>query len=181
MLQLFNKYRTVLKFIVIFLGTYLVLTAAYNWYLESFSTATYYPDPITHLVAVQSRAVIAALGYQVTITPALGWPSMDLYVNKNFVARIIEGCNAVSIVILFVAFMLAFFGKVRNTLLFTLAGAVIIYAMNIVRIAVLSIGIYELPQYAHSLHQVIFPLIIYGTVFILWILWIRIYSKQLRE
>lgn len=181
MLQLIDKYRTVLKFILIFLGTYLILAAVYNWYLDSFSSSTYYPDPVTYLVAVQSRAIISSLGYEVTITPAVEWPSMDLYVSDHFVARIIEGCNAVSIVILFVAFMLAFFGNIRKTLLFTLAGAVIIYAMNIVRIAVLSIGIYELPQYAHFLHQVIFPLIIYGTVFILWILWIRIYSKQFRK
>ena len=181
MLQLINKYRTVLKFILIFLGTYLILAAVYNWYLESFSSATYYPDPVTYLVAVQSRAIISSLGYEVTITPAVKWPSMDLYVSDHFVARIIEGCNAVSIVILFVAFMIAFFGNIRKTLLFTLAGAVIIYTMNIVRIAVLSIGIYELPQYAHFLHQVIFPLIIYGTVFILWILWIRIYSKQVQK
>lgn len=181
MLQLIRKYRTVLKFIIIFLGTYVVLSVIYSWYLNSFSSTIYYPDFITHLVARQSRAVISSLGYEAGITPALDFPSMDLTVNGYFVARIIEGCNAVSIIILFISFMLAFFGKLKNTLLYLFAGVVIIYVMNIVRIAVLSVGIYELPQYAHFLHEVIFPLIIYGTVFVLWVLWIRIYSKQIRQ
>lgn len=181
MLQLFLKYRTVLKFLITFLGSYIIFSAVYNWYLHSFSATTYYPDFFTHLVAQQSRAVIAAFGYDVVVTPALNFPSMDLFLNENFVARIIEGCNSISIIILFVSFMLAFFGKVKSTLFYILAGTVIIYVMNVLRIVVLSIGIYKLPQYAHFLHQVVFPLIIYGTVFILWILWIRIYSKQMRE
>lgn len=181
MLHLFRKYRTVIVFVGTFLGTYTVLALLYNWYLSSFASSKYYPDYLTHLVALQSEAVISFFGYEVEATPALNFPSMDMYLNGNFVARIIEGCNAISIIILFVAFMLAFFGKPKKTLLYILAGAVIIYAINIVRIAILSIGIYELPQYAHFLHQVIFPLIIYGTVFILWMIWIGIYSKQFRK
>lgn len=181
LLQLLRKYRTVLKFIITFLGTYTIFSALYNWYLHSFSSTEYYPDFLTHLVALQSQAVISAFGYEVTVTPALNFPSMDMLLNGNFVARIIEGCNAVSIIILFMSFMLAFFGKLKSTLVYLFAGAVIIYVMNIVRIAVLAIGIYELPQYAHFLHQVVFPLIIYGTVFILWVLWIKIYSKQIKQ
>lgn len=99
-------------------------------------------------------------------------------VNGEFVARIIEGCNAASIIILFVSFMLAFSGSIKTTFLFTLVGAVIIYITNILRIALMSIGIYELPQYAHFLHAIAFPLVIYGVVFLLWVLWIIIYTKQ---
>nr|WP_311195767.1 hypothetical protein [Antarcticibacterium sp. 1MA-6-2] len=59
-----------------------------------------------------------------------------------------------------------------------LAGGVIIYVMNIVRIALLSIGIYEYPRYAEFMHSILFPLVIYGTVFVLWIFWVRIYSNN---
>ncbi|WP_424495241.1 exosortase family protein XrtF [Salinimicrobium sp. GXAS 041] len=181
MLQLLRKYRTVLKFILIFLGTYVILSSVYSWYLSSFSSEIYYPDYVTHLVARQSQALISSMGYDVVINPAMGFPSMDLRINGRFVARIIEGCNSISIIILFISFMLAFFGKVKSTLIYLFSGAVLIYAINLVRIAVLSVGIYEIPRYGHFFHEVIFPLIIYGTVFILWLLWIRIYSKQMRQ
>lgn len=103
---------------------------------------------------------------------------MKLFVNNIYLARIVEGCNAISIIILFSAFILAFFGRWKLTLLYIFVGSVIIYAMNILRIAMLSIGIYELPQYAHFFHGILFPLVIYGTVFLLWLIWVRIYSNQ---
>lgn len=178
MLQLFKKYRSVVIFILTFLGSYLVFSMIYNVYLDLSNGSRYYPDFFTHLVAVQSEAVISALGYPAHILPHQDEPSMKLYINKVFLARVVEGCNSISIVILFTSFVLAFFSRVKTTLLFILAGAVIIYAMNIVRIALLTIGIYEYPGYAEFLHSIAFPLVIYGTVFILWIIWVRIFSKS---
>ena len=180
LLQLVRKYSAVIRFIFTFLGTYLLLAFLYNLYLQYFTSDTYYPDYITHLVALQSEAVVSALGYDSKVISGFPEATMHLMVNEKFVARIIEGCNAVSIIILFVSFMLAFFGKWKTTLIFILAGAVLIYVTNILRIALMAVGIYELPRYAHFLHTVMFPLIIYGAVFILWVIWIGIYSKQVK-
>ena len=177
LLQLFIKYKSVLRFILIFLGSYFIFSILYNGYLEFFQSQKYYPDFITHLVAVQSEAVIESLGYSAKIIPHQQELSMKLFINDFFLARIVEGCNAISIIILFTSFVLSFFAKFKTTLLFILAGIVIIYVMNIARIAVLAIGIYEYPQHSEFLHSIVFPLIIYGTVFLLWIIWVRIFSK----
>ena len=178
--QLFKKYASVIRFIVTFLGVYLLLAFLYNLYLHSFEPTTYYPDFMTYIVAVLSEMTISALGYETEISSGFPEATMHLMVNGKFVARIIEGCNSVSIIILFISFMLAFFGRVKPTLFYILAGSVIIYITNILRIGVLAVGIYEFPQYAHFLHTIAFPLIIYGTVFLLWVFWIAIYSKQIR-
>lgn len=161
-----------------FLGSYLVFTLLYNLYLEFFRSPVYYPDYFTHLVAKQSEALISSFGYNAQILPHQSELSMKLIVNDAYLARIVEGCNAISIIILFASFVLSFFGKLKLTLLYLLAGAVIVYAMNIIRIAILAIGIYEYPEYTDFLHSIIFPLIIYGTVFILWLIWVRIYSRK---
>ncbi|GGW88819.1 exosortase family protein XrtF [Salegentibacter mishustinae] len=161
-----------------FLGSYLVFTLLYNLYLEFFRSPVYYPDYFTHLVAKQSEALISGFGYNAQILPHQSELSMKLIVNDAYLARIVEGCNAISIVILFASFVLSFFGKLKLTMLYLLAGAVIVYAMNIIRIAILAIGIYEYPEYTDFLHSIIFPLIIYGTVFILWLIWVRIYSRK---
>ncbi|WP_282016718.1 exosortase family protein XrtF [Salegentibacter mishustinae] len=178
MLKLFVKYKSVLRFIFVFLGSYLVFTLIYNLYLEFFRSPVYYPDYFTHLVAKQSEALISSFGYNAQILPHQSELSMKLIVNDAYLARIVEGCNAISIIILFASFVLSFFGKLKLTLLYLLAGAVIVYAMNIIRIAILAIGIYEYPEYTDFLHSIIFPLIIYGTVFILWLIWVRIYSRK---
>lgn len=161
-----------------FLGSYLVFTLLYNLYLEFFRSPVYYPDYFTHLVAKQSEALISSFGYNAQILPHQSELSMKLIVNDAYLARIVEGCNAISIIILFASFVLSFFGKLKLTLLYLLAGAAIIYAMNIIRIAILAIGIYEYPEYTDFFHSIVFPLIIYGTVFILWLIWVRIYSRK---
>jgi exosortase family protein XrtF len=180
LLQLVQKYASVIRFIFTFLGTYLLLAFLYNLYLNNFDSASYYPDYLTHLVALQSEAVVSAMGYDVEIRSGFPEATMHLIVNGNFVARIIEGCNAASIIILFISFMLAFFGSLKPTLIYTLAGSVLIYVTNIFRIGLMAVGIYEYPQYAHFLHTIAFPLVIYGSVFLLWVVWIIIYTKQIR-
>ncbi|MNY08272.1 hypothetical protein D3C86_1411170 [compost metagenome] len=83
-----------------------------------------------------------------------------------------------SVMILFVAFVIAFKGKWKHTVLFVLAGILIIHVLNILRIALLAIALYHYPQYEHVLHGVIFPLFIYGVVFGLWVLWVQKYSSH---
>ena len=173
MKDILNKYKSVIRFVVLFLGTYLVLTFLYSWYLHSSKDSIYPPDFVTHLVARQSSDVLNGLGYEAMVTPHDSQPTMKLFVNGEYLARIIEGCNAISIIILFVAFVIAFAQKLKKTLLFVLAGMVLIYGVNIIRIAILAIALFEFPQYDELLHGVVFPGIIYGMVFLLWMLWVR--------
>ena len=154
------------------------MAVLYNTYLELSSSQDYYPDFFTHLVAIQSERVVEAMGYSSEIFPNPNEPSMNLSINEILLVRIVEGCNSISIIILFISFVLAFVSKIKTTLLFILAGSVIIYVMNVVRISILAIGVYEYPQHAEFLHSIFFPLVIYGTVFILWVIWVRLFSKN---
>ncbi|MBX2827019.1 MAG: exosortase family protein XrtF [Flavobacteriaceae bacterium] len=173
MKDIFLRYKSVIRFVVLFLGTYLVLTFLYSWYLQSSKGSSYPPDFITHLVAKQSSNVLNGMGYDAMVTPHESQPTMKLFVNSVYLARIIEGCNAVSIIILFIAFVVAFAQRWKKTLLFILAGSVLIYGVNIIRIAMLAIALYKYPQYNEMLHTVVFPGIIYGMVFLLWMIWVR--------
>jgi exosortase family protein XrtF len=171
--RLLLKYRAVIRFVLLFLGTYLVLSFLYSFYLNVSAGTSYHPDFITHLVAKQSTSIISSLGYDAEIVPHETEALMELYINKRYLGRIIEGCNAVSIIILFIAFIVAFAKNFKKTILFILAGSVLIYGANIIRIAVLSIALHLYPQYEKILHGVVFPALIYGMVFLLWMLWVR--------
>jgi exosortase family protein XrtF len=80
----------------------------------------------------------------------------------------IEGCNAISIIILFSAFCCFFYGKNKGNFFFIL-GAIVIYILNVIRIALLSV-LFIATQKEGLLHGVLFPLFIYGVVFVLWLI-----------
>ncbi|OIQ21952.1 exosortase family protein XrtF [Lacinutrix sp. MedPE-SW] len=177
MKSLFVKYKSVIKFILTFLLVYIALSYAYKLYLDNSNSPVYYPDYVTHQVAKQTNALVSFFGYDSQVVKHPDEPSMKMIINGNYLARVIEGCNALSVIILFVAFIVAFKGKLKTTVLYILFGILIIYIINIIRIALLSIGIYHYPEYTTILHSVIFPTIIYGLVFLLWMLWVNKFSN----
>ena len=160
-----------------FLLVYIVLTVGYKFYLQFSDGSLYYPDYLTHLVAKQSEAVLDSLGYNAEVLPHPTEPSMKLVVNGKYLARVIEGCNAVSVIVLFLSFIVAFSGKPKATFFYILSGSVLIYAVNLIRIVLLTMGLYHYPQHEEILHSVVFPAIIYGMVFLLWIIWVNRFSK----
>lgn len=137
---------------------------------------TFEPDGFTKFVAGQVESVLKIFGQDAYVLPHQNEASMKLYYNQKFIARVVEGCNAMSVMILFMAFVIAFKGKIKHTFLFILAGIVIIHILNVIRIALLGVALYNYPEYEHILHGVIFPLFIYGVVFGLWVIWVQKFS-----
>jgi exosortase family protein XrtF len=175
--DLIVKYRLVIKFILTFLLVYGFLSLAYNFYLDASKGSLYYPDYITNLVANQSKNLLENFGYSTQVIPHPNEPSMKLILEGKYLARVIEGCNGMSIIILFVSFIVAFSGKIKTTVLYLLSGSVILYVVNLLRIVILSIGLYHYPWRKEELHTVIFPAIIYGMVFLLWMFWVNRFSN----
>ena len=163
-----------------FLVVYSILTMGYNLYLHLSDGSQFYPDYTTNLVARQTNALLNGIGYDSNVLPHPEEPSMKIIINDKFVARVIEGCNSVSIINLFIAFIVAFAGKFKTTFIYCFAGSIIIYAFNLIRIVILSIGLYHYPWRREILHTIIFPMLIYGTVFLLWMFWVNRFSKNIK-
>lgn len=134
-------------------------------------------DGFTQLVAKQTKDVMLFLNCEASIAPNSSEPAINLFYNQKHIARIIEGCNGLSVIILFVAFVVAFSGKLRTTILFIIGGSLLIHILNVFRIALLSVSLFYFPASEHILHGVLFPLFIYGVVFLLWIIWVNKFSK----
>ncbi len=173
MRKLFRKYKSVIRFVILFLGTYLVLGFLYSVYLNASENGAYFPDYITDLVAKQSAATLDGFGYNSVLRKDSLGQGMLLTIDNKYTVSVVEGCNSISVIILFVAFIIAFAENFKKTLLFIFAGAVLIYIVNIIRIAILTVALYKFPQYENILHSVVFPGIIYSMVFILWMVWVR--------
>lgn len=176
--QTIQKNKAVIRFLLVFFGTYIVLALVYQAYLKYIPWENYYPDYITQKVAEQSYEVIDLLGYDTYINKNPRLPQMQLWIREKAVVRIIEGCNSISVIILFLSFIVAFNKGFKKTLLFILSGSLLIYVLNVIRIALLTLGLYFYPEYRDFLHDIVFPLFIYGVVFLLWLYWIKNYKKK---
>lgn len=168
------KNKAVFLFLIKFFVTYFILSGLYQFYLtKNNENGLKKTDYITKQVAYHTIFTGKILGYNFKTEPNIEEPSMKLIINEKYVARVVEGCNAVSVMILFWAFIIAFSGKWDETLLFGIMGILLIYFINIARIFLLTLAIDSYPQHSTFLHKIVFPAIIYGFTFLLWMIWVK--------
>ncbi|WOI21894.1 exosortase family protein XrtF [Nonlabens ulvanivorans] len=168
-----RTYVPVFKFVATFGVIYIVLSLIYYLYLQQDYNSSNYPDPVTSQVSYQTQQLLNAIGYDAQISNVPHHPSVYMYLNKTVVYRVIEGCNAISVMILFVAFVLAFAKAWKKTAFFILFGITFIYIVNLFRLVALAIIKNKYPQYDHISHDILFPAVIYGSVILLWLIWIK--------
>jgi exosortase family protein XrtF len=175
MKKYFVLYKPFLLFLFTFFGTYVLLALVYQFFLNGFEHGKV--DDVTRLVAQNTEEVLSWFYQSIRIDEAMNGPFFQVYFQNKTVARIVEGCNGISVIILFVSFVVAFSGSLKNTLLFIFGGSLIIYILNVLRIVFLTVLFYYFPEHLHLLHGVLFPLVIYGLVFVLWFIWVNKFSK----
>ncbi|MCL9804691.1 exosortase family protein XrtF [Flavobacterium amniphilum] len=176
MTNYFRQYKPFLSFLGKFFLAYLAMAGVYQWYLSGFGEVKM--DHITRMVAWQTEELLQMVSNQpVVVEDNKPDQFIKIIYSGKYVARIIEGCNAISVIILFISFVVAFSGRLKPTVLFIFLGSILIYFLNIFRIAVLTVLVYNFPEQEHFLHGVVFPLMIYGVVFLLWIYWVKKHSQ----
>ncbi|MDK2770913.1 MAG: exosortase family protein XrtF [Flavobacterium sp.] len=171
-----NQHKLFFVFLFKFLVFYIIFALAYKVYLNQYDVSKFEIDFISENVAHQTVSVLNFFGVNAQTFHHEFEPSMKIIYNGKYVSRIVEGCNAVSVIILFSAFVFAFSNKFQRAFLFIIIGSLLIYMLNIVRIILLTYALFYYPHYEKLLHGTIFPLFIYGVVFILWVLWVTKFS-----
>lgn len=174
-----RKNRTIIIFLVKFFATYFILFGIYSYYLHKTQQKAnvFSCSPVTVIVGNHVAQLSNLMGYNASVEQNKDELSMRFILDGKYVSRIIEGCNSFSIIILFLAFIIAFSGSIKATILFGLFGSVLIYIVNLLRIIALSILYYRFPEYQDILHNLFFPAVIYGLIFILWITWVKYFSN----
>ncbi len=173
-----KKNKVVVLFLVKFFLVYFSLTVLYGIYLSNFQKKgdAFTCAPITNTVTNHSKIIAELFGYTIETFQNQDELSMQFKVNGKYLVKIVEGCTSVSIMILFLAFIIAFSGRFKSTILYGIFGIFLIYSTNIFRIVTLAIVIYHYPAYQDIMHSLFFPTIIYGMVFLLWIIWVNKYA-----
>ena len=173
---MFNDFKPVLKILLRFIILYVVFVLGYQFYLNGFKNGGL--DSFSTWVMTQVDFLQNQIGYpSQMVAGKLEDETTWFYVSGKYVSRMVEGCNAISVMILFLAFVFAFYEGFK-TYIFAAVGLVILHIMNVLRIVGLNVFLVDYPQYSKIGHDYLFPAIIYGSVVALWMVWIKFYAVK---
>ncbi len=114
-----------------------------------------------------SAGIIEILGFDVfTVNRIIGigeYPGIE----------IVDGCNGIAAMGLFLGFILAYPGDWKNKLSFCFVGIGIIYLVNIIRVVALAITQAKWPEFFDFTHDYSTTAIFYIVIFILWMVWVN--------
>ena len=164
-----KDFKEILFILLRFLGIWLVLFLLYQLFLNQYKGDI---DAITRLISDQSAFLLNKTGFETTTKDFPYYETIQFYINGKVATRMVEGCNAVSVMILFLAFIFAFYKGIK-TFGFAIAGLVILYVLNLFRIYVLNVVVIEYNSLTKPAHDYFFPAIIYGGVVLLWLVWVN--------
>ena len=168
-----KEFKPTVAFLVKFVGIYVVANLLYGAFVTAYSPG---PDPITRITSQQTAIALGVCGWPSTTKDNEKKPTTELIHEGRSVLAIYEGCNGVNIMIIFVAFLVAFGPIDKSMWLFALAGIVIIHLMNLARITLLFWVVLYLPDFVYFTHKYFFTAILFVLVFVLWIVWVRRFS-----
>ncbi len=155
----------ILRILIRFFTVYVLLFLLYQCTL-SFSR----PDIFTLWTGKQTAWLMKIFTPHVTfqiVSPT----ETGIFLNDRWIVKIVEGCNGMSILILFWALIWAFPSSWKDKLFYSITGGILIWLANLFRIALLGWVYYKYPGFFDMAHRVLFPAIIYGTVIVLWMYW----------
>ncbi len=184
---IFASMKGVVFFILRFLITYAILSGLYGVYIQKFDTSN--PpatDSFTRFVSYQTMFAAEALGYTSELVRNAHLiheteeeQTMDsIYLDNKYAVSVEEGCNGLSVAILFVSFIIGFGGQWKKLVWFIPMGLAFLHVANIGRILLLGILNVDFDgQGFHFFHKYLFTAIIYAAVFVLWIWWVNRFGQ----
>ena len=165
-----EEFRPALRFLMVFLAVYAGMSLAYQVYLQRSGT---HVDPMSRILGEHAAMGLRAVGYTAVSEHSLGLQEERILIDSIAKVKVIEGCNGLSVMILFLAFVLAFGPWSSRKGKFVVWGLLAIHAFNVIRVAVLALIIHHSDGSWYSVQKNLFTGSIYLLVLVLWVLWTR--------
>ena len=162
--------KTILFFLLKFVGLYVVLNTIYGLWISSYTPS---PDPITKMVTHESVAFISLTEKNVSIGSIATSPNVPVLKDGRTVVNVYEGCNGLNVMFVFVSFVVAYTGSLKKTVWFCLAGLILIHIFNLFRVSLLYFIAEYYPNNLYFFHKYLFTGVLYGMVFVLWYFWVK--------
>ncbi len=131
--------------------------------------ARHFVEPYTGFVAACSRAVLRAFGVS-------AGGSGEVIISPQFGVTIKNVCNGLEVTAIYFAAVLAFPASWKHKLLGLAAGFPLIFAVNIVRVAVLFVLGYKVPHVFETAHYYYAQAFVIIATVGIWLAWVTTYS-----
>lgn len=154
-------------------------------YLFFWSESRTLDDPLTLLVGKQSAQLLnffTASG-DFNSKPMVALKRFEGEIQVSQVAFVSKGtkpimniadeCNGLELFVLYIGFIIAMPTSIKRKLIFGISGILIIHAVNLLRCIGLGLLVMHWDQYFDVAHHYIFKIMVYSTIFFLWILFSR--------
>ncbi|MCU0451983.1 MAG: exosortase/archaeosortase family protein [Bernardetiaceae bacterium] len=134
---------------------------------------------LTLRVAEGSRWLMQVLGYP---DAQLRGPQGNiLHADGQALVAIGDACNGLDLYALFASFVLAAPGPWRSKLWYVPGGILAIYALNLLRVALLGVNAAISRTTVDFNHHYTFVVVVYGFIFLLWAVWLNRFSGLLKS
>lgn len=164
--------RQAIYFLLIFVGLYVSLNTLYGTYITYWSPD---PDPVTRWITYQVAFFLAWFDPDIHAMGISGSGNVAIDNASRRVLLVFEGCNGINVMIVFICFLIAYRRTLKLTVLFGLAGMVVIYVMNLGRVATLYFIAEAFPNYLYFFHKYLLTGVLYLAVFGMWMVWVNRY------
>ncbi len=174
------NFKPTIYFLLKFFAIYIIGSSLYGYFISQYDLKNEL-DPATRWVTYQCAATANVVGYesevledQHLIDQSEAEQTYDtLWLDAQQAVSVEEGCNGINIMILFIAFVVGFGGRIKNMLIFIPAGLFFIHLANLGRLMLLSILNVEFDGRGfHFFHKYGFTAVLYVAILILWYFWV---------
>lgn len=164
-----SEYKDAILFLVKYVVVYVLLNTAYAYYVQHYAPEA---DPLTKVVTKHTAGLLSFFDPSVESHVISGSRNVPITKDGDTVILVFEGCNSVNVMIVFVAFIVAFKGSPRLFARYFVLGLLGVYSINLMRL----MGLYgvslHFPDAFYFFHKFLFTGVIYLVVFIIWYFWV---------
>ena len=156
----------VIRFVILFMAIYGSWYLVYELYLAQ---NTSIDRILIELVGKSSTQLLIWFGFEAS------YQILPHTVSLNSITCISVGasCNGLALFALFASFILATPVSIQPKLLFIPLGIIVIFLLNVIRIAALTLNVKYYPESVDFNHHYLFTFIVYGITFWIWIIWVN--------
>lgn len=168
------KQNRFLKFLVVSSVIYLALYLFFEFYIKKH---TFIDQRFIALIINSSDFFLNLIGYD-TFKTISDSDYQVLGIDGSNGVWIGSSCNALTLFFLFAVFIAAYPGHQKSKLWYIPLGLLLIHILNIIRVIALALIAFYNKDYLDFNHTYTFTFIIYGFIFLLWMIWVNNYSTK---
>ncbi|PIY08420.1 MAG: exosortase family protein XrtF [Flexibacter sp. CG_4_10_14_3_um_filter_32_15] len=156
----------VTRFVILFIAIYGSWYLVYELYLAE---NTSIDRILIEWVGKSSTELLTWFGFDAS------YQVLPHTVSLNSISCVSVGapCNGLALFALFASFILATPVSIKPKLVFIPLGVAVIFLLNVIRIAALTLNVKYYPESVDFNHHYLFTFIVYGVTFWIWIIWVN--------